>query len=157
MDNADRYADFYATGHSFITNLGRSGTHAKTAQDLVRHSMPTLMAQYTHGFKGNEAVAVNALPDLSHSGDESAAATGTDDTLAHDSVLASCLAHRQRPGEISVGADGYKRCPVNTPPANTKRGEPQRKMSFSAEKSGEGGIRTHGDTKVPHRFSRPAP
>ena len=108
VDEVGRYADFHALRHSFITNLGRSGAHAKTAQDLARHSTPLLTARYTHGFKGDEMAAVNALPDLAHPGDESAAATGTDGKAAGDSVLASCLAHQQRPRETSVDSSGRK-------------------------------------------------
>ena len=157
VDDVGRYADFHAMRHSFITNLGRSGAHAKTAQDLARHSTPMLTARYTHGFKGDEVAAVNALPDLSHPGDKSAAATGTEDISAHDSVLASCLAHQQRPRETLVGAGGHKRHLPNAPPQMQKSQKTPRKTGFPAEINGEGGIRTHGDTKVPHRFSRPAP
>ena len=51
VDDAGRYADFHALRHSFITNVGRTGTHAKTAQELARHSKPMLTARYTHSFK----------------------------------------------------------------------------------------------------------
>ena len=155
VDDADRYADFHAMRHSFITNLGHSGAHTKTAQDLARHSTPMLTARYTHGFKGDDVAAVNALPDLSHPGDESAAATGTDGSAAGDSVLASCLAHQQRPGGTPVGAGGHKRRQLNAPPRTQKRPETPTNKGFSAQESGDGGIRTHGETKVPHRFAKP--
>ena len=41
-----------------------------------------LTARYSHGFKGDEVAAINALPDLSVAGQEIQQATGTDDATA---------------------------------------------------------------------------
>ena len=35
VDHTGKYADFHALRHSFITYIGRTGVHFKTAQDLV--------------------------------------------------------------------------------------------------------------------------
>ena len=120
-DQQGRYADFHALRHSFITNLGRAGVHFKTAQELARHSVPTLTARYTHGFKGDEVAAINALPDLSTPDTATVLKTGTDDnptTTNHPAsttpapvgdkhfVLASCLAERGRFQESNGDSGG---------------------------------------------------
>jgi len=46
----------------------------------------------THALRGQEAEAVNMLPDFSRPSRENQKKTGTDDINATDSVLASCLA-----------------------------------------------------------------
>ena len=66
VDGSDRYADFHALRHTFITNLARSGAHPKTAQTLARHSTITLtMDYYTHTLQREQIAALSALPDLS--------------------------------------------------------------------------------------------
>ncbi|MGL4422908.1 MAG: tyrosine-type recombinase/integrase, partial [Gemmataceae bacterium] len=42
------YADFHALRHTYITNLRANGVDLRTAQDLARHSTPTLTARYSH-------------------------------------------------------------------------------------------------------------
>jgi len=37
-DAHDRYADFHALRHTFISNLARAGVHPRNAQALARHS-----------------------------------------------------------------------------------------------------------------------
>ena len=100
VDSQGRYADFHALRHSFITHLGRTGIHFKTAQDLARHSVPTLTARYTHGFKGDEVAAINALPDLSPRLLRAEEATGTDGAPAYSepgrNSLAPCLPKKGR-------------------------------------------------------------
>jgi integrase len=79
-DNADRYADFHALRHTFISNLAAGGVHPKTAQRLARHSTITLtMDRYTHLRREALAGALRTLPDLS-STRQFAVATGTDGT-----------------------------------------------------------------------------
>ena len=112
-DETGRYADFHALRYSFITNLGRSGVHPKTAQELARHSDLTLTSRYTHGFKGDEIAAINALPNINPTLDNTAKATGTDSRPVtesapeeDESVLALCLAQTGRFESISMGAYG---------------------------------------------------
>ena len=107
VDDAGRFADFHALRHSFITHLGRAdGVHFKTAQELAGHSTPTLTARYTHGFKGDEVAAVNALPDLSPPTHEAQKATGTDDTAPNR--LALCLAQEGGIDETLADSNGLK-------------------------------------------------
>ena len=48
-DALDRYADFHALRHTFISNLARAGVHPRNAQALARHSTIDLtMNVYTH-------------------------------------------------------------------------------------------------------------
>ena len=94
-------------GIRFITNLGRAdGVHFKTAQELARHSTPMLTARYTHGFKGDEVAAVNALPNLSQPTHEALKATGTDDTAPNR--LALCLAQLGGCDDTGTDSNGLK-------------------------------------------------
>ena len=68
---------FHSLRHSFGTMLAASGVHPKTAQTLMRHSDINLtMSRYTHTLRGQEATAVESLPDLNS---EANKATGSDD------------------------------------------------------------------------------
>ena len=59
----------------------------------MRHSDINLtMSLYTHTLRGQEADAVNSLPNFSRPSSQSQKKTGTDDVNVTDSVLASCLA-----------------------------------------------------------------
>ena len=100
QDAAGRYADFHALRHTAGSLLAASGAHPKVAQSVMRHSSIELtMSRYSHVFAGQEADAVEALPDLDAAPiKQSARATGTD-----DSVLAVRLAHRG--GETRTGAN----------------------------------------------------
>ena len=63
--------------------LRRTGTHPKTAQELMRHGDINLtMSRYAHTLRGQEANAVQSLPDLSKPSEQSRQkkATGTDDS-----------------------------------------------------------------------------
>jgi len=88
-DEAKRVADFHALRHTFISNLARGGVHPRTAQALARHSTITLtMDRYAHSVIGEQAVALNVLPDLSGSAD--------------GPRLARCLASQGRSAEANV-------------------------------------------------------
>jgi integrase len=53
-DAAGRVADFHALRHSYITHLIESGATVKQAQDLARHSTPTLtIGRYAHTEKAD--------------------------------------------------------------------------------------------------------
>ena len=89
QDDAGRYADFHSLRHTTGSLLAAAGVHPKIAQEIMRHSDINLtMSLYTHTLRGQEADAVNSLPDFSLPSSESQKKTGTDDV----SVLASCLA-----------------------------------------------------------------
>jgi len=142
-DDAGRVADFHSLRHSFITNLIRAGVHNKTAQDLARHSTPTLTGRYTHGFKGDDLAVVNALPDLSQRPQQAARATGTDDARACAKNSAECLAPKGRSGAIPVGASRQTVSADRKSPAHEKARQTRRKRD-SDGLNGEGGIRTRG-------------
>ncbi len=79
MDDAGRYADFHSLRHTCGSLLAASGVHPKVAQEIMRHSDINLtMGIYTHTMRGQEADAVNSLPDLSQPSKESQKRTGTD-------------------------------------------------------------------------------
>ena len=81
IDGADRTADFHSLRHSTGTWLAASGARPKTIQSLLRHSTITLsMDRYAHPVLGDEAAAIEGLPDLDQRPvTEPARATGTDD------------------------------------------------------------------------------
>jgi len=77
-DESGRYADFHALRHTFLTNLANGGVHPKTAQALARHSTISLtMDRYSHSLIGDQARALDVLPDLDHPAREALPATGT--------------------------------------------------------------------------------
>jgi len=85
LDDAGRYADFHSLRHTMGSLLAASGVHPKVAQSLMRHSDINLtMSRYTHTLTGQEAKAIENLPDLSLPRPESQQikATGTDDRTA---------------------------------------------------------------------------
>jgi len=66
VDESGRYADYHSLRHDTGTLLAASGVNVKTAQTLMRHSNVNLTLNvYTHTLTGQEAQAVESLPDLS--------------------------------------------------------------------------------------------
>ena len=65
QDAAGRYADFYATRHTYIRGIVAGGASVKTAQELARHSTPVLtIGRYSHARLHDLTGALEALPDL---------------------------------------------------------------------------------------------
>ena len=61
----------------------RSNAHPKDAQALAMHSMITLtMDHYTHTVVGEQATALNALPDLTTPAEQEQRGSGTDERPA---------------------------------------------------------------------------
>ena len=74
------FFDFHAQRHETSTLMAASGVHPKTAQSHMRHSDINLtMTAYGHTLTGQEAAAVEAIPDLSLPSreEQKVAATGT--------------------------------------------------------------------------------
>jgi len=93
VDAGGRYCDFHSLRHTTGSLLAASGVHPKVAQSIMRHSDINLtMSRYTHTLTGQEADAVNRLPDFSRPSSQRQRKTGTDDLNVTDSVLASRLA-----------------------------------------------------------------
>lgn len=62
QDSQNRFADFHANRHTFITNLGRAGVSPKTAQTLARHSDIRLtMNVYSHTDLDEKRQAIELL------------------------------------------------------------------------------------------------
>ncbi|MHC4464116.1 MAG: tyrosine-type recombinase/integrase [Planctomycetota bacterium] len=73
------YFDFHALRHETGTLLAAGGVHPKVAQSIMRHGDINLtMSRYTHTLTGQEAKAVEAMPDLSVPSTKREIATGTD-------------------------------------------------------------------------------
>ena len=64
-DEAGRFCDFHALRHTCGSLLAASGVHPKIAQSIMRHSDINLtMSLYTHTLRGQEAEAIQNLPDF---------------------------------------------------------------------------------------------
>jgi integrase len=61
-DGSGRVGDFHALRHTFITNLARGGVSPKLA---LRRDINLTMTRYSHTLLEEQAVALDALPDLS--------------------------------------------------------------------------------------------
>jgi len=79
-DGAGRVADFHALRHTYISRLVASGANIKVAQELARHSTPTLtLGRYAHVQLVDQTRALDALPAIEapQADDAALAATGT--------------------------------------------------------------------------------
>ncbi len=101
-DDAGKVADFHSLRHTFISNLAAGGVHPKVAQSLARHSTITLtMDRYTHSYYGEQATALEMLPDLSPPDRNTKQATGTDSADPRLKNLARHLSQKHGRGETS--------------------------------------------------------
>jgi integrase len=64
-DGSGRVADFHALRHTYISRLVTSGANIKVAQELARHSTPTLtLGRYAHVQLLDRTRALDALPSI---------------------------------------------------------------------------------------------
>jgi len=112
-DSSGRVADFHALRHTYISRLVASGANIKVAQELARHSTPTLtLGRYAHVQLVDQTRALDALPAIAapRANDAALAATGTDDAApaADGSVppARSALSARRRPGTPEAAVSG---------------------------------------------------
>jgi hypothetical protein len=105
-DDAGRVADFHSLRHTTGSWLAAAGVHPKVAQTIMRHSTIDLtMSRYTHVFRGQEADAVAALPDLSACTSEAMQATGTDDAVPISDSPESRRSRADGKGRVSSRQD----------------------------------------------------
>ena len=132
-DDGGRVFDFHGFRHSFLTNLAAGGVHPKTAQALARHCTIRLtMDRYSHSYRGDQSAALTVLPDSSEQAANVARATGTEDAKPAEKNLASCLAPKQRFGQIEVGAGGQSEPNAPTDVVGKKTHETSEKREFPA-------------------------
>jgi len=114
-DSAGRVADFHALRHTYISRLVRSGANVKVAQELARHSTPTLtLGRYSHVQVLDQTKALDGVPSIEKKPDEPqvAKATGTDDATAEPPdgrpARSACAARRLpgTPGHAITRQDG---------------------------------------------------
>jgi len=111
-DGEGRVADFHALRHTYISRLVASGANIKVAQELARHSTPTLtLGRYAHVQLVDQTRALDALPSIepTRADDAALAATGTDDAVAvadEPPPARSALAARRRPGTPQAAITG---------------------------------------------------
>ena len=64
-NSAERFVDFHALRHTYISRLVASGANIKVAQELARHSTPTLtLGRYAHVQLVDQTRALDALPAI---------------------------------------------------------------------------------------------
>ena len=103
IDSAGRVCDFHSTRHTYISNVVGTGASVKTAQELARHSSPSLtIGRYAHTRLHDLRGAVEALakPDTDPKATSESAtlrATGTCDDSGGRSAWRS--AHAASPCE----------------------------------------------------------
>ncbi len=113
QDSAGLVADFHALRHTYVSRLVRSGANVKVAQELARHSTPTLtLGRYAHMEVLDRTKALNALPAIEKEGPErqAARATGTEDAvpcLTPDQERAAPGAARRTPGTPKPVLSGH--------------------------------------------------
>jgi integrase len=90
-DSQNRFADFHANRHTFITNLSKAKVSPKIAQELARHSDIRLtLGIYTHTNLDEKTRAVGSLPKpWEYIGSKPEAEAGTDSHDATQSKQAS--------------------------------------------------------------------
>lgn len=110
-ETASGVIDFHALRHTYGSMIVRSGCSVKTAQELLRHSTPTLtIGRYAHASLHDIKGAVGALPDLTP--DPSApeapalAATGTEGAYQHPPFDPYLIHTREGSGRIATAIDG---------------------------------------------------
>jgi len=102
-DVNDRYADFHALRHTFISNLARAGVHPRNAQALARHSTIDLtMNVYTHIAMEDLVSDIEAMsPVLGARGNKASAEI--EDQIVEET--------KSVPGELAVLANNWSDLP----------------------------------------------
>ncbi len=146
-DGSGRILDFHALRHTYISRLVASGASVKVAQELARHSTPTLtIGRYAHARLHDLTAALDALPRevVQQAEPMSLRATGTDGRSPRIDT-SNRTGNRGAKGGISDATP----CDSN-PPSGGGRIERKRLQfrGISDDSSGEmvkgrGGIRTH--------------
>jgi len=88
-DDAGRKVDFHSLRHTYISRVVESGVSVKVAQELARHSTPTLtIGRYSHVRISDLSTALDGLPATDQPDIETDAmrATGTEDVRSGDAV-----------------------------------------------------------------------
>lgn len=98
QDGSGRVADFHSLRHCYISRLVQSGASVKVAQELARHSTPTLtLGRYAHIQLVDRTRALDALPAIDSPAPDrqEARATGTYDAAPVPADLAAPASARR--------------------------------------------------------------
>lgn len=77
-DEAGRVVDFHALRHTYVSAVVNGGASVKVAQELARHSTPTLtIGRYAHARLHDLTAALEALPGNSGSQQQTTARLAT--------------------------------------------------------------------------------
>ncbi len=106
-DTLGRVLDFHALRHTYITMIVQGGASVKVAQELARHSTPTLtIGRYAHAELQDRQAALSALPDLT--GASSSSMTPAGDSL--DPVTSDSHQRRRRRSTLATQRVVMRRC-----------------------------------------------
>ncbi len=107
-DDAGRVADFHCLRHTYISAIVAGGASAKVAQELARHSTPTLtLGVYAHARLADMTAALPRLPTPTSTDTESGVVRATG-TYGRDATPDDCQRPRQCAGHelVPKGATG---------------------------------------------------
>jgi hypothetical protein len=95
-DAQNKVADFHALRRTSITMVVRSGANEKLAQDLARHSTPSLtIGRYPHVGLEDRSAVLSALPPMISQGSTTAGnSAGTDPSVTSDGPKRAAPARR---------------------------------------------------------------
>jgi len=133
-DDEGRTVDIHCLRHSFATMLSKANVAPRMAQELLRHSDIRLtMNTYTHLQLVDTSGAVEALPDISHTDDESSrqVRTGTDDRVCGAEIGAVIGAGLQENGGHACHAVSSR----HDRPTKTDRAKPLKNRTKRRPKS----------------------
>jgi hypothetical protein len=111
VNGAGEVADFHSLRHTYISTLVNSGVSVKVAQELARHSTPTLtIGRYAHARLHDIRGAIENLPAVAAGAAEKTAlrATGTDN---HTASCAQRQAQQLGHGNVRNGAEACEPAP----------------------------------------------
>ena len=133
----DGIADFHSLRHSFISNLVSGGVHPKLAQQLARHSSITLtMDRYSHVGLLDMTAALESLPAVGTSEQQTMRTTGTTDDAPDLSCTKSCNA--------SVQLNRFQPLSTEEPTTNHASEQKRKKPQIPAECEGFEGVKALG-------------
>ncbi len=161
QDAAGRFRDFHALRHTCGSWLAANGVPLTTIKEIMRHGDLRVTSRYAHSLRGQEAKAIEGLPDLSLPGPESeqARATGTDCRPIEScteklGVRLGGIARDSMPS-VRFGAQNETSTPSTAPVS--EMAENKAKMQYSAGNEDRSRRDSNPRYLSVKRFSRPSP
>ncbi len=161
QDAAGRFRDFHALRHTCGSWLAANGVPLTTIKEIMRHGDLRVTSRYAHSLRGQEAKAIEGLPDLSLPKPESeqAKATGTDGKPAEMGAekLGGKLGAIARVSVPSVRFGAQNVAPTMSTAGASEMAENRPKTQFSAGNEDRSRRDSNPRNLSIQRFSRPSP